>query len=162
MSDERLKQLRKDVEKAAEGLLLMSESDARVLFVAHPGASVAQVTPSVVVQHLSAQHDGRTDVFAPSNAPLAPLAGRPVEVRDEREFFSRRIGGADPSDPASQEYVRKMRELQQALEKHLQGLQVIRFGEPGRSAVSGQISVFIVGRTEDGELAGVLTGAVET
>jgi hypothetical protein len=85
-----------------------------------------------------------------------------VEVRDAKEFFSRRIESVDPADPASQEYARKLRELQLALEKHLQELRVIRFGEPGRTDVSGEISVFIVGRTEDGDLAGVLTGAVET
>jgi hypothetical protein len=157
-----LKRLRKSVEKATAGLLFMSESDARVLFVANPEANISQVTPEAVVRYLAAQHDGRTELFAPNNAPLAPLAGRPVEVRDAKEFFSRRIENVDPADPSSQEYARKLRELQLALEKHLQEVRVIRFGEPGRTDVSGAISVFIVGRTEDGDLAGVLTGAVET
>jgi len=157
-----LARLQRQVERITEGLLFLSESDARFIFVADADAGVTDVTPEAVVTFLSDEQDGRTDLFVPNNPPLAPLAGRPFEVLDADAFFARIIGNQDPADPASRETARRLRQLQRVLERDLEDLTVIRFGEPGRTDVSGQVSIFIVGRTEEGALAGVLTGAIET
>jgi hypothetical protein len=161
MPAETLEKLRKEVEKEAEGLLFMSESDARVVFVAAPEARVEEVTPEAVVKWLSARHDGRTDVFLGSE-PLPVLAEKAVEVKDARSFLCNREESVDPGEPRSREAARKWSRIRQALEENLQELRVIRFGEPHYDTVDGQISVFVVGRTEDGALAGILTGSVET
>ncbi len=157
-----LARLQRQVERLTEGLLFLSESDARFIFVANADAGVTDVTPEAVVSFLSDEHDGRTDLFVPNNPPLAPLAGRPFEVVDADAFFARIIGNLDPADPASRETARRLRQLQRVLARDLEDLTVIRFGEPDRTGVSGQVSIFIVGRTEEGALAGVLTGAIET
>lgn len=157
-----MEKLRKAVEKATEGLVFISEGDAQVLFVGAPGSQVTEVTPEAVVALLSAQHDGRTDLYLGSTGPLAPLDGRPVEVRDAGSFFANRVQPSDPEDKTSVRYARQWRELQKVLTQELQDLRVIRFGDPEWGTMSGGISVFIVGRTAAGELAGVLTGSVET
>jgi hypothetical protein len=157
-----LARLQRQVERLTEGLLFLSESDARFIFVANADAGVTDVTPEAVVSFLSDEHDGRTDLFVPNNPPLAPLAGRPFEVVDADAFFARIIGNLDPADPASRETARRLRQLQRVLARDMEDLTVIRFGEPDRTGVSGQVSIFIVGRTEEGALAGVLTGAIET
>ncbi len=161
-TDRELARLQRQVERITEGLLFLSESDARFIFVGDANARVTDVTPEAVVTFLSDEHDGRTDLFVPNNPPLAPLAGRPFEVLDADAFFARIISNLDPADPASRETGRRLRQLQRLLERELEDLTVIRFGEPGRTDVSGQVSIFIVGRTREGALAGVLTGAIET
>jgi anti-sigma factor RsiW len=161
MPAEALEKLRKEVEKATEGLVFISESDARVVFVAAPEACVEEVTPEAVVRWLSAQHDGRTDVFLGSE-PLPRLAEMAVEVRSARDFLHNRVEAWDPDDPKSEEASRKWIRISEALEEHLQELRVIRFGEPLFEGVEGQVSVFVVGRTGAGALAGILTGSVET
>ncbi|HEX8706487.1 MAG TPA: nuclease A inhibitor family protein [Myxococcaceae bacterium] len=161
MPAQALEKLRKEVEKAAEGLLFLSETDARVVFVAAPEARVEEVTPEEVVTWLSAQHDGRTDVFL-GGEPLPVLAEKAVEVKSARDFLRNREESVDREDPESMEAARKWSRIRQALERHLQELRVIRFGEPHYDTVDGQISVFVVGRTEEGALAGILTGSVET
>ncbi|HLM46313.1 MAG TPA: hypothetical protein VK458_20750, partial [Myxococcaceae bacterium] len=75
-----LARLQRQVERITEGVLFLSESDARFLFVADADAGVTDVTPEAVVTFLSDEQDGRTDLFVPNNPPLAPLAGRPFEV----------------------------------------------------------------------------------
>jgi hypothetical protein len=156
-----LEELRKEVEKAAEGLVFISESDARVVFVAAPEAGVEEVTPEEVVRWLSARHDGRTDVFLGSE-PLPRLAEKAVEVKSARDFLSNRVEAVDDEDPESKDSASKWSRIRQALEESLQELRVIRFGEPHHGSVDGQVSVFVVGRTEDGGLAGILTGSIET
>jgi len=89
MPAEPLEKLRKEVEKAAEGLLFLSETDARVVFVAAPEACVEEVTPEAVVTWLSAQHDGRTDVFLGGDF-LPPLGEKAVEVKDAGSFLRNR------------------------------------------------------------------------
>jgi cell division GTPase FtsZ len=161
MPAEALEKLRKQVEKAAEGLLFPSETDARVVFVSAPEARVEEVTPEEVMTWLSSQHDGRTDVFL-GGEPLPRLEEKAVEVLSARDFLRNRAEGVDFSEPASKKAASKWSLIRQALEENLQELRVIRFGEPHYDTVDGQISVFVVGRTEEGALAGILTGSVET
>ena len=162
MSAETLEKLRKEVERAAEGLIFISESDARVVFVAAPQSCVQEVTAEQVVRWLSSQHDGRTDVLF-SDAPLAGLAQKAVEVKSATDFLRNRMEVVDPEDPDARKAARKWSRIRKALEEHLQDLRVIRFGEPHYDGtVDGLISVFVVGRTQDGDLAGILTASVET
>lgn len=163
MSAEALEKLRKEVEQAAEGLVFISESDSRVVFVAAPEARVQEVTPEAVVKWLSAQHDGRTDVLF-QDEPLPRLSGKAVEVKEAGNFLRNREQLVEPDEPESVEAARKWSLIREALEQNLQELRVIRFGEPHPryDTVDGQVSVFVVGRTRDGALAGILTGSVET
>jgi hypothetical protein len=141
----------------------MSESDSRVVFVAAPEARVEEVTAEAVVKWLSAQHDGRTDVLF-QDEPLPRLAAKAVEVKEAGKFLRNREQILEPDEPESEEAARKWSLIREALEQNLQELRVIRFGEPHPcyDTVDGQVSVFVVGRTLDGALAGILTGSVET
>ena len=161
MPSQALEKLRKEVEEAAEGLIFASESKARVVFVAAPEAGVEEVTPEDVVTWLSAQHDGRTDVML-GGEPLMPLAELGVETQSARDFLRHYAVDVDPENPASKKSALQWSRIRQALEEHLQELRVIRFGQPHYDTVDGLVSVFVVGRTEEGALAGILTGSVET
>jgi hypothetical protein len=71
---------------------------------------------------------------------------------------------ADPEDPVSMEQCKKMRNLEQVLGANLTDIQVFYFGahgSPGNVEGIG-VTVFIVGRTTDGKLAGVKTLAIWT
>ncbi|NOK12660.1 nuclease A inhibitor family protein [Corallococcus exercitus] len=167
MSAETLEKLRRAVEAAADGLVTYSETTARVVFVAAPGAGVNEVTSEAVITWLSAQHDGRGDIFFSDSASLFPLAEQCCEDWGlGRRFLDGHSRIDDPTDPESVESARKWGLIRDAMLEHLQQVRVFRFGDlfehGGSDTVMGQVSIFVVGRTQDGSLAGVLTAKAET
>jgi hypothetical protein len=78
-----------------------------------------------------------------------------VEEKEADKWLNSHCTSSDPSDSVSVEQAQKMSGLRDFLKSQLTDLKVFRFGEVN-------ISVFIVGRTANGELAGALTGLVET
>ena len=80
------------------------------------------------------------------------IAGPAYWIKD---FLDDRATNVDPNDPASIAQGKRFAELKAVLESQLTDLKVYRFG-------TISISTFIVGRTSTGELAGLLTGQVET
>ncbi|NMO19241.1 hypothetical protein HPC49_16470 [Pyxidicoccus fallax] len=96
--------------------------------------------------------------------PLPRLGARAVEVKEAGKFLHNREQILEPDAPESVEPGRKWSLIPDALEQNLQELRGIRFGEPHPhyDTVDGQVSVFVVGRTQDGALADIVTGSVET
>ena len=78
-----------------------------------------------------------------------------VEERTANDFFGRLANGVDPNDPDSIARGLEFAKLKTVIDSQLSDVKVYRFGEIA-------ISTFIVGRTKTGELAGLLTGVVET
>lgn len=138
---------------AVDGLWLTSESDAKLKFVSGTQLNGAAITPALVRAQLGAQHD----VLMPEVMNGASrLASRTrTEVRSANAFLTRLATPMDPADPASVASAARFAQLKTLLQANLADLTVVRFG-------SRNISTFIVGRTASGELAGVLTGQVET
>lgn len=156
--DTSMEQLGASLRAATADLWLMSETDAGFLFMQGGPLNGAPLSADVVRAQLGAQHDaGIADVmYVP--AEELPLATRTrVEKLDGNAFLQRIIDNAseDPDDEGLVEYAQRMTALKSTLNASLDELTVFRFGE-------ANLSTFIVGRTHDGRLAGLLTGQVET
>jgi hypothetical protein len=142
---------------ASADLWMPSETDAKFVFMTGQPLNGAPITADVVRAQLTAQHDAQianvmyTD---PSQRSLAAKTG--VEVRDGHDFLTNLAANVvDPGDPSTIEKGRQFEALKTAIESQLTDVKVFRFG-------TISISTFIVGRTKTGELAGLLTGQVET
>lgn len=144
------------LEAATADLWMPSETDAKFKFLTGAQLNGAAITPALVRAQLGAQHDALiADVMwmDPSEVPLANHTA--VEERDATEFLNDLASAADPNDPDSLAQAQRFAQLEAVLGSQLTDLKVYRFGEVS-------ISTFIVGRTKTGELAGLLTGQVET
>ena len=144
------------LEAATAGLLMPSETDAEFKFLTGTQLNGAAITADVVRAQFTAQHDammGSIMYMDPARLPLA--ANTLVEERPAAEFLNDLATNVDPNDPASIARGQQFAQLKTVLESQLTDLKVYRFGEI-------EISTFIVGRTRTGELAGLLTGVVET
>lgn len=126
---------RKRLEKAAEGLLFISETDAPFQYVELPGAT--ELTPDAI------------------RAALGEPETTPVSERTLDKFLAGHIEKADPADPVAQANVKDFQALKKALRKELEGVTVFRVGDV-------QLRYYIVGTTPEGTVAGLVTEAVET
>lgn len=151
-----LPQVQAALEAAVTGLLMPSETDASFKFVKGTALNGAPITEALVRQLLGAQHDALLPQVMYVDPSRVPLAGRtPVEQRDANAFLDRIIANVDPNDPGMVAMGNQFSALKAALNANLTDVTVFRFG-------TIDISTFIVGRTRTGELAGLLTGQVET
>ncbi|MBL8953233.1 MAG: hypothetical protein JNK82_20815 [Myxococcaceae bacterium] len=139
-----------------EGLWMPSETDASFAFVSSRNIGGAAIDEALIRATLTAQHDALLPTVMWVDADQVPLASKTqVEVRDGAAFFNHIIAGADENDPDSLARAARFAALRDALGAKLTDFKVIRFGRIS-------ISTFIVGRTADGSIAGLLTGQVET
>lgn len=136
-SDHRIDpELRSRLESASAGLVYGSEGDYPFEFFALPGA--AAVT--------SAREFARL-VGAPADAR--------VEERSWDSFIAWPLSGGDPVDPTSRETAAGYARLDGELNALLSDLRVIRVGDV-------QIRCYVVGDDGKGNLAGLVTTAIET
>lgn len=143
------------LETASAGLWMPSETDASFKFVKGTALN-GPITANVIRAQLGAQHDALMPSVMYVDPSEVALAGKTqVEQRDGNAFLDRIIANVDPNDPDSIAMGQRFSQLKAALNANLTDLQVYRFGEIS-------ISTFIVGKTKTGELAGLLTGQVET
>lgn len=144
------------LEAASAGLFMPSETDASFKFVKGTALNGAPITAEVVRAQLGAQHDALISSVMYVDPSEVALAGKTqVEQRDGNAFLDRVIANVDPGDPDSVAMGQRFAELKAKLGSELTDLTVFRFG-------TVSISTFLVGRTRTGELAGLLTGQVET
>lgn len=154
------------VEAAAKDLFYISEGDARLVYVESASPVAGVIDAQAIRAALGVQHDALTtdgSVWFSADPGYMKIADRTPEVRDADVFLARMTEVGDPNDPASAGEAAKFQALVDVLKANLTDIKVIRFnenGEPNHDAITS--SIFIVGRTADGKLAGVLTGAVET
>lgn len=144
------------LEAATANLLMPSETDASFAFLSGAQLGGAAITPDVVRAQLTAQHDAALPglmYVSPGEGSLA--AKTKVEVLPGTSYLQRIVDNADPNDPDSQAMAARFEGLIAAVNANLTDVQVMRFGDVS-------ISTFIVGRTQSGELAALLTGQVET
>jgi hypothetical protein len=150
-------ELRAAVDAATDGLDYMSETDAHVKFVSAEGLGTRAVTPEAIVELLGPTHDTLLEtIYMPPRAGLDPLAGRNgISSSDGAAFLDRMANNFDPNDPISVANGAKWKQLGDVLKANLTDLKLVRYGDI-------VISSFVVGRTKNGDLAGVFTGGVET
>jgi len=145
------------IEKAAEGVIYVSESDYPFTYVsADLGADDGEVTEELVREKLRSFVDDDEN----ADKPLKDLFGMEGAWSKWKSDYVE----CDPNAYPGPEECKAMRGMDEALDMHLSGIKIFYFGsngEPGR--VDGvAVTIFIVGRTAHGNLAGVKTIAIWT
>jgi len=123
------------IEKACEGLIYVSETDAPVTFFR--GSAAANVTGEIILQQTG--HDAKET----------------VEEIASSEFFSRLTTIKDWFGTVEKARAKKFLDLQKLIEENLSGVKVFRVGKV-------RIDILVVGRDLEGRVSGVRTSAVET
>jgi hypothetical protein len=149
-------QVKADIEAAAAGNLYVSESDYPFTWAFAPLEGQKSITQELVREKLASYVDNDEDADKPMSSLVAMNGDWPEWKRDYLSCDSNAYPG--PEECA------KMKVMNDALEKNLRGIKVIYFGSRGeRGNVEGTaVTVFIVGRTPAGNLAGVRTIAIWT
>jgi hypothetical protein len=129
-------QLEDELNQATNGLLMMSESDEPFEFFYDE-------------QHSGEELDEET-VLKLAGMP----AQYPIEVVELDYFFRNMTAPSEEGDEAKARAAR-FQQLQARLQELLQDVKVYRIGETN-------ITVFILGRTQQNEIAGLKTVVVET
>lgn len=122
------------LKEASTGLLMMSESDSPFEVVQWSGAAPA--TPEKILQLTGSQN-------------------LPIEVVELDYFFRNCAFEQEWHNDQQKEEVKKYQTLVQMLKDTLSDINVYRVGQIN-------IDAYIVGETQDGDLAGVATRLVET
>ncbi|HEY0607773.1 MAG TPA: nuclease A inhibitor family protein [Herpetosiphonaceae bacterium] len=125
-----------EIAGVSEGLLFPSETDAPI----HPFVWEESTPFSIAALRKAKGYDDST--------PIAKL--------DVDEFFGPATRAYDWHGPEERERVRRFQALLETLKARLSDVAAYKVG------ASGTIDVFVVGRAEDGTIAGVTTQVVET
>ena len=124
------------LKKASKGLLYPSESDEP--FTAFTwGKADGTLAPETVRKLTKRDTD------------------EPVEEVSPADFFKDLTAEQDWHEKEEKAQVKKFRELEQALQGNLADVKVFRVGETN-------IDIYVVGKTPEGDWAGLKTSAVET
>ncbi|HEX2188930.1 MAG TPA: nuclease A inhibitor family protein [Longimicrobiaceae bacterium] len=129
--------VRERLERAAEGLLFVSETESQFEYVELPGAGEGALTPDGV------------------RAALGEPEGTPVSELTLDRFLAGHVEEADPADPVARENVARFAALKQALAECLSGVTVFRVGDV-------QVRYYALGRAPGGGVAGLAASALET
>lgn len=139
------------LELASAGLWFTSESDYPVEAFVVPGGALDAATATTVLAPAFVQRPGQP--------PLEDLEAEEVPVA---WFFDRYTVAQDWWEPERHEVAPRWQALRDVVELQLEDARVYRLGVYQGRNLSGQIDVFVVGRTADGAWAGVRTVSVET
>jgi hypothetical protein len=149
--------LRGEVEHVTKDLWLPSESDGRIHFILAEHIDSEAIDEEMVRGKFTAVHDVLgPNVYGFPNPSFVRLDEKLAEPpRPALPYLNRLATSADPEDPQSVARAAKFAQLRDVLQCNLTDLTLFRFGPT-------DISVFIVGRTRSGDLAGVYSAVVET
>jgi len=148
----RISALREELEKAAAGLNYSSESDYPFRFFTLPAEDETDLTPQGFLSRIGVSQQFIDEVSLPID--------RLVEERTLDGFFPTdddlaEYYGIDASDPKIVSESKRFRKLETVLKKRLHGVKVLRVGQV-------EIRCYIAGLDEDGNIAGLVTTAIET
>lgn len=148
-------QIQTEIETASEGLLYMSESDFPFTFVKAP------LDGDITEAKVRAAFADEVDGDEAADKPMADL----VSMNATWETWKGQEHSCqDKEDPDSMVVCEQMRNFEAVLEANLSDIQIFYFGgkgDPGDVEGIG-VSIFIVGRSPEGNLVGVRTIAIWT
>jgi hypothetical protein len=151
-------QVKAEIEAAAKGAIYVSESDEEFTFVSAPLAASerASITEELVRAKLAKYVDENED----ADKPMASLH---AQSETWASWKSDSVGCTEDTYPGPEECAATQK-LNEALDRNLRGIKVFYFGAHGSPGnVDGvAVTVFVVGRTPQGNLAGVKTIAIWT
>ncbi len=137
------------------GLWYTSESDYPLLVWQIPSPSSTTLTIANVESVLASAYVARPDTLA--------LADRAVEASTMSSMFDRYTVPQDWWEDTNRADAPKWQALRAVFDDQLESVTVWRFGRADRySGLSGDIDVFVVGVTADGDLVGFSTVSIET
>jgi hypothetical protein len=132
-----IKQLEAELKKASDGLLMMSETDEPFEF------------------YFDEQHSG-AELNEETVRKLAGMPAQyPLEVVELDYFFRNMTRSNDGDSEVQRQQAQRFQILQSKLHELLYDVRAYRIGE-------SRITVFILGKTPDGKIAGLKTVVVET
>ncbi len=141
------------------GMTNMSESDSPVVPLSLGSLGSAPITAQLVAVRAAAafETNGMAMGGGVRSVDLDPLAQQPVGEGDPAAFLTHRATVHDDNveDHDSKAYAAKWAALSRVVGESLSELRLFRFG-------TVEATYVLVGRTAGGELAGFMTGAVET
>lgn len=126
-----------ELEKATKGLMYMSESDYPLEPFVWEGQEKESLSAKALLKRIKRP---------PST---------PVETVELEEFLGAQAKEQDWHDDQERKDAKRFQELIKMLKKRLKDIQVFKVGKRN-------LDVYVVGKTEDGDLAGLATKAVET
>ena len=126
-----------ELSKATEGLLFQSETDSPIIPFYMPGIGRSTVSAGDLI------------------ATYKPAVTTPVKKLSVEQFFANAAQEQAWQGPEEKESVRRFQNLIQTLEQYLSSIQVFKIG-------GVEADVYVVGRTNSGDFAGVATKVVET
>lgn len=141
------------LETASAGLWFTSESDYPLEIWSLP-APAAPLTTANAASALAGAYSFRVGTL--------PLDQRTAEEVDLAWFFDRYTVEQDWWDPQQRADAEAWRGLRDVFERQVLSPQVFRFGRQVGNILSGDIDVFVIGRTRDGAIVGVRTVSIET
>jgi hypothetical protein len=146
------KALKADLEKAANGLIVISETDSPLSYVEAPLRRSEAITPELIVAKLDATH---TKIAGDDLGKLSERFANPV---DFEAFFK---DEADVAEDAKQ--AQQWRDLAKLMRDKLADRVAIRFQsvDPKEGSDGGTISLFLGGRA-NGRLVGFFVELAET
>jgi histidine triad (HIT) family protein len=125
------------IQKAADGLLFMSESDNPLEVVSFSAEELGELTPEAVVKAA-----GKT-------------AGTPVEKQDLTFFFRNQTRDLPEHSDEDKTRAKHFQELENLLKQELKAVEVYRIGKT-------QVEAYILGKLPDGKIGGLKTLLIET
>ena len=128
-------ELAKQIEKVAEGLYYISETDAEIF------PFIGNKAQAVTVEEILKETESAADTA--------------VEERDFNEFFARLTEMQDWFGEEETAVADKFAELKKLLEENLKDIQVFKIGKI-------QLNIYVVGLDSESNLIGIKTKAVET
>lgn len=123
------------IEKACEGIIFLSETDAEV--EPFHGGKAGKLNAKTFREAIGKTEDA------------------PIEETEPRKFFDRVTRINEWYTASQKKNAEKFADLRKLLESNLKGLRVFRIGRT-------RIDIYVVGTDKEGNLAGVKTQAVET
>lgn len=144
--------LREQLEKAAAGLLYTSESDYPLRYFSLPSQDVSDLTPVGFLIRL-----GVSQQFIERHGVPA---GELVQERSLDDFFpdAERLANYDGVEVTDRKVVSELKRwerLKALLRRSLRGVKVLRVG-------TVEIRCYVAGFTKGGDIAGLVTTAIET
>ena len=139
------------LEAAVDGVLYLSESeDTWTVFAI---AGVAPVTEANVKEVIAAVYVPHDDL---------PLADRAVELRTLAQLMDPLTVKQDWWGPEEDMQAEAYKPIRAIFEGQLSNTKVFRLGKLSGNILVGQIDVFVIGETVDGDIVGMFAIAVET
>jgi len=147
-----IRSLREELEKAVVGLRYTSESDYPFQFFTLPAESEDDLTPQGFLRRIGVSQQFIDEI----NLPIDRLIGeRTLDGFFPTDDVLAGLHGTDTSDPQVVAESKRFRKLEAVLRKRLRGVKVLRVGQV-------EIRCYIAGLDEHGDIAGLVTTAIET